>query len=78
VELDKNIIMPNHVHGIITIDSEEEPVGNRHACSLQDRRQYQKLPGVIDSYKSAVTHKINKIHNEFNWQKSFYDHNYLP
>lgn len=58
MELDKNIIMPNHVHGIITIDSEEEPVGNRHACSLQDRRQYQKLPGVIDSYKSAVTHKI--------------------
>ncbi len=64
----KNIIMPNHVHGII-IDSDEKPVGNR--------RQYQKLPGVIDSYKSAVTHKINKIHNEFNWQKSFYDHNYL-
>jgi len=27
VELDENIIMPNHVHGIITIDSDEEPVG---------------------------------------------------
>jgi len=63
--------MPNHVHGIVIIDS---PVGNRHACSLQEGRQYQKLPVVIGSYKSAVTRKINKTHNEFNWQKSFYDH----
>ncbi len=71
VKLDEHIIMPNHVHGIVIIDS---PVGNRHACSLQEDRQYQKLPVVIGSYKSAVTRKINKTHNEFNWQKSFYDH----
>jgi len=69
VELDEHIIMPNHVHGIIIIDSDEEPVGNRHACSLQEDRQYQKLPVVIGSYKSAVTRKINQTHNEFNWQK---------
>ena len=66
--------MPNHVHGIIIIDSDEGPVGNRHACSLQQGRQYQKLPVVIGSYKSAVTRKINQIKNEFNWHKSFYDH----
>jgi len=64
VELDEHIIMPNHVHGIIIIDSDEEPVGNRHACSLQEDRQYQKLPVVIGSYKSAVTRKINQTHNE--------------
>ncbi len=74
VELDEHIIMPNHVHGIIIIDSNEEPVGNRHACSLQEGRQYQKLPVVMGSYKSAVTRKINQILNKFNWQKSFYDH----
>jgi len=74
VKLDEYIIMPNHVHGIIIIDSDEEPVGNRHACSLQEGRQYQKLPVVIGSYKSAVTREINQIHNEFQWQKSFYDH----
>ncbi len=60
--------MPNHVHGIIIIDSDEGPVGNRHACSLQQGRQYQKLPVVNGSSKSAVTHKINKTHNEFQWQ----------
>ena len=72
--LDESVIMPNHLHGIIIIDSDEEPVGNRHACSLQEGRQYQKLPVVMGSYKSAVTREINQIHNEFNWQKSFYDH----
>ena len=74
VKLDEHAIMPNHAHGIIIIDSDEEPVGNRHACSLQEGRQYQKLPIVIGSYKSVVSRKINQIHNEFNWQKSFYDH----
>ena len=71
VKLDEHIIMPNHVHGIIISDKDD--VGNRHACSLQGR-QYQKLPVVIGSSKSAVTRKIHQIHNEFNWQKSFYDH----
>ena len=44
-------------------------------CSLQER-QYQKLPVVIGSYKSAVTRQINQIQNKFHfkWQKSFYDH----
>ena len=55
IKLDESVIMPNHLHGIIIIDSDEEPVGNRHACSLQEGRQYQKLPVVIGSYKSAVT-----------------------
>ena len=74
VRLDEHVIMPNHVHGIVIIDS-EDPVGNRHACSLQGR-QYQKLPVVIGSYKSAVTHELNQMQNKlhFKWQKSFYDH----
>ncbi|MCH7676844.1 hypothetical protein IH879_18140 [candidate division KSB1 bacterium] len=74
VKLDEHVILPNHIHGIVIIDSGDEPVGNRHACSLQER-QYQKLPVVIGSYKSAVTREINQIQNKFHfkWQKSFYD-----
>ena len=55
--------MPNHVHGIVIIKPKSF-VGNRHACSLQNknfihRRQNQLLPLVI---------------NSFQWQKSYYDH----
>ena len=67
IKLDEYIVMPDHIHGILYI------VGNRHACSLQTtRRQNQKLPTVIGSYKSAVTKEINKT-IFFEWQKSFFD-----
>jgi len=60
VKLGKYIIMPNHLHGIIILS----PVGNRHACPLQDRRQNQKIPVIIGSFKSAVTKKNKPITNQ--------------
>jgi len=33
IRIDEFLVMPNHFHGIIIIN---DPVGNRHACSLQD------------------------------------------
>ncbi len=76
IRVDEHVIMPNHIHGIVIIDSGDEPVGNRHACSLQEERQYQKLPVVIGSYKSSVTRELNQMHDKFHfkWQKSYYDH----
>ncbi|MCH7681286.1 transposase [candidate division KSB1 bacterium] len=76
IRVDEHVIMPNHIHGIVIIESDDEPVGNRHACSLPEERQYQKLPIVIGSYKSSVTRKSNQIHDKFHfkWQKSYYDH----
>jgi len=73
IELDKFVIMPNHVHGIIIIQNER--VGNRHACSLQ-KPQFYILSVVIGSYKSAVTRHIHQTKNgrDFHWQKSFFDH----
>ena len=38
------------------------------------RAPISKITGVIGSYKSAITRKINQINHEFNWQKSFYNH----
>jgi len=89
VELDEFIVMPNHVHGIIIIGCDPENfqingvlpvgdayVGTRHALSLPGNRKYQKLPVIIGSFKSAVTHRINMLQPElkFRWQRSFYDH----
>jgi putative transposase len=75
-ELDEFIVMPNHVHGIVAIEPFDLSVGNRHACSLRDKRNHQKIPVIIGSFKSAVTKKINESQEEFlfQWQKSFHDH----
>ncbi len=80
--IDEFIVMPNHIHGIIIVDENPAVVGNRHACSVRhacslfNQRQYQKIPVIIGSFKSSVTRKINQIQNEFlfRWQKSYYDH----
>jgi REP element-mobilizing transposase RayT len=78
VKLDEFIVMPNHVHGIIVIKNIFNPVGNRHACSLQNaicRRQNQLLSNIINLYKSTTSKFIHRSGiNSFRWQKSFYDH----
>ncbi len=64
VLLDEYIIMPNHVHGIVIIR-------NNHSTP-----QYQKLPVIVGSFKSATSKYIRqfKNYNNFSWQKSFHDH----
>jgi len=76
VELDEFIVMPNHIHGILIIENDDDiaRVGNRRACSLPlqpssplpqlQKRQYQKLPVVIGSFKSTVSKNIH-IQNDF-------------
>ncbi len=80
LSLDEFVIMPNHVHGIIVIDPPVS-VGARHAWPLpgikkpgSKKRNIQKLPTVIGSFKSSVTRKIRKNHDdhEFGWQRSYH------
>ncbi|MEN8194667.1 MAG: transposase [Bacteroidota bacterium] len=74
IELDEYVIMPNHIHGIIIIDNENN-VGNNYSCSLQNRNM-ELLPKIISQFKSSVTRQIRKQFNnyDFAWQKSFFDH----
>ncbi|MCF7812631.1 transposase [Candidatus Gracilibacteria bacterium] len=78
VVLDEFIVMPNHVHGIVIIESEKKDkiytVGNNDRCSLQ--RNMELLPKVISQCKSSFTREIRKKYGDFSfaWQKSFYDH----
>ncbi len=69
--LDSFVIMPNHTHGIIVINS-EKIVGNgfkpfpTHALSE-----------IIRGFKTFSSRRINQEmigSNKFHWQKSFYDH----
>ena len=72
VNLDRFIIMPNHIHGILILCN---TVGNGPARSNHKNGKIDNLSVIIGSYKSAVSKQINKIKdNSFKWQKSFYDH----
>lgn len=64
IKVDKYVIMPNHIHAIITI--ENETAGASPCPTLSD---------VICSFKSITARKCRLIKpNERIWQTSFHDH----
>lgn len=79
VALDEFVVMPNHIHGIIFINSKPHCVGAQHAapaavfCNITG----ESLGAIVRSYKSAVTKFINKIHGVIGvpiWQRNYYEH----
>ena len=59
IKVDQCIVMPNHVHAIICIQADENPVS---------------LTTVVGLYKSGVSRKIHRLQPERNvWQRSFHD-----
>jgi REP element-mobilizing transposase RayT len=90
VYLDEFIVMPNHMHGIITIEkpfiynSAGFPVETGHALSLPEnvkpqhprfRNQGQNtISAMVGSFKSAVTKYYNENALHFKWQSRFHDH----
>lgn len=71
MELDKSIDMPNHIHMIITIYSQN--ADSHKGC-------HYTVSEVVGRYKSLVAHDWLNICKEKNekmgkvWQRSFYDH----
>lgn len=84
IVLDEFVVMPNHVHGIITIDYGDD--GRDEALPRLYMGKYpqmskispksKSLPVIIGSFKSVVTKTINQKYpkNNFAWQERFYDH----
>jgi putative transposase len=81
ISLDKFVIMPNHIHGILEIVNNDSDVGNAHVRSKNNDRTKMSLSKVIQGFKSSVTRKIlypeqERIYafpTKFSWQKSFHD-----
>jgi putative transposase len=82
-QLDRHVIMPNHVHGILMLG--KSLVGTRHAVSLRAiskeiGEHFAKpiqgsLPTIMRSFKSAVTKEAHLVgYSSFVWQSRFYDH----
>ncbi len=88
LSVDEFVIMPNHIHGILSF------VGARHAVpelttepksNVSPRETIEQfgkpvvgsLPTIIRSFKSTVTKKINQIRNLRGgplWQRNYYEH----
>ncbi|MDF1513651.1 MAG: transposase [Anaerolineae bacterium] len=82
IELDKFVIMPNHVHGIITILSYENALREVlcQAAGVPSRTAPVKrycLSEIVRGFKTFSTRRINQFLNTPGrafWQRSFYDH----
>ena len=83
VELGPNIVMPNHVHGIITLCDQiyspyhEEAFENtKNILHAKTIKMHKRLPTIMGSYKAAVSKQVNNMYPELNfkWQTSYYDH----
>ena len=77
VELDYYVIMPNHIHGIIIINSTVEtgyiPSQNKHVYETPCMASLP-LGDIIGKFKAAVKRWANKNgYNNFSWQTRFYD-----
>lgn len=58
--LDKHIVMPNHLHGIIILDASTE--------------KRQPIGVIINQFKRACTIEIREFNINFGWHPRFHDH----
>jgi putative transposase len=84
IELDEFIIMPNHIHALVTICrddwqslSSENHKGIGHLADAPKGPKKQSIGSMIVGFKSAITKRINEIKNSTNlqiWQRNYYEH----
>ena len=82
VELDEFVIMPNHLHGIITIQRSSRSVGAHARAPLPSgdallQRPPKSLGSLIAGFKSAATKRINQSRHTPGqpvWQRNYYEH----
>lgn len=73
LELDEYRIMPDHLHGIVTIDNED--AADPEELASGDHWQAGCLGAIIGRFKERCTKRIRKEgHPLFSWQRNFYDH----
>ena len=77
VFIDKYVLMPNHIHGIIIIQNTNESAiqNQKYGFEIAERRGRRSLQGLIKDFKSVTTryYKNNYGKNHSLWQASFFD-----
>lgn len=77
VDLYEFVIMPNHMHGIIEIDSRQIPasVGEVSEPPLQKPMKIKPLYELMGAYKTTSSKLIHCAGlSDFKWQRTFHDH----
>lgn len=79
VELDRFVVMPNHVHGILLFVGDASPVEATPASRplLATGPRQGSLGAIVGSYKAAVTRTINRLRPGAGtdlWEPNYYDH----
>ncbi len=73
IELDRFVVMPNHIHGIIMIKDMNVGIGSE---PVPTKKQHG-LPEIIRQLKTFSAKRINKKRNTigwFVWQRNYYEH----
>jgi len=79
IELDEFVVMPNHIHGIVSI-RDHHPVGATGRSPLHSIHRTlppKSLGSFIAGFKSSVTKKINHLRGipgQPVWQRNYYEH----
>lgn len=77
VEVNKFVLMPNHIHGIIIIRNTDsiELFEKKYDFQIAERRGRRSLQGLIKDFKSVTTRHYKKTCNASQslWQESFFD-----
>jgi REP element-mobilizing transposase RayT len=65
VSLDAWVIMPNHLHGIIIITTDDTNIGSSASLGI-----------IVGAFKSAATKRINQSRAASGsvWQRNYYEH----
>ncbi|MEZ4499417.1 MAG: transposase [Thermomicrobiales bacterium] len=77
--LDAYVVMPNHIHGIITIRADINGMPMVDNVTDQGRRgpSRQSLSAAVGSFKASVSRQFNVIRGASQppvWQRDFYEH----
>lgn len=78
VLMDAFVIMPNHVHGIITITDHRRGTSRRAPTTEQFGKPVpNSIPTIVRLFKSASTKRINQSRNTPGarvWQRNYHEH----
>ena len=79
VALDAFILMPNHIHGVITIEDTPTTVGAglKPALPAASDSNRHGVPEIVRAFKTFSARRINEMRASAGtpvWQRGFYDH----
>lgn len=79
VSLGAFVIMPNHIHGVLTIRTKsfqhkKPPIkSGGGATGNHNPMLHESIPKIIRWYKGRSSFEIRKIQPTFSWQPRYYD-----